>query len=180
MNQLKTIDAEFADASQRLERLANTLTSEQWQQRPENGWSAAECVAHLNLTSEAYLPLLEDALNEARALPEPQGRYQYGFIGWLLWRSSGPPARIKTKTAPAFVPGADVPRDALLARFDELQAVQREVVQKCDGLAIDKVLLTSAFNARLRYNLFACLAILARHQQRHLWQAEQAVSAEAS
>ena len=176
MDQLQKIDEEFEEASSRLERLAHSLSPEQWQQRPDpNNWSAAECIAHLNLTSEAYLPVLEQALDEAPALPKSQGRYQYGFIGWLLWRSSGPPARIKTKTAPAFVPGADLPRDTLLARFDELQTVQREVVQKCNGLAIDKVLLTSAFNAKLRYNLFACLAILARHQHRHLWQAEQAV-----
>lgn len=174
-DQLQKIDAEFAAASERLERLASTLNPEDWQRRarPES-WSPAECVAHLNLTSEAYLPLLEGGLRQAQHLPVPDTRYRYGVIGWLLWRSSGPPIRFKTKTSASFVPGAHHERDEVLARFDELQRRQRSTVARSAGLAIDKVMATSAFNARLRYNLFACLAILARHQHRHLWQAEQA------
>ena len=173
--QLQTIDAEFFDASQRLTRLANTLTLEQWERRAQLNWSPAECIAHLNLTAEAYLPVLEQALSQAQPLTNTR-TYRYGFVGWLLWRSSGPPARIKTKTAASFVPRAETPRTELISHFDEFQQAQREILQKCDGLAIDDVLLTSAFNAKLRYNLFACLAILARHQHRHLWQAEQAVA----
>ena len=30
---------------------------------------AAECVAHLNLTSEAYLPVIDDGLGRAERLP---------------------------------------------------------------------------------------------------------------
>ena len=42
-----------------------------------------------------------------------------------------------------------------------------------DGRPIDRVKVTSPFNPRLRYNLYACLTILPRHQERHLWQAER-------
>ena len=35
------------------------------------------------------------------------------------------------------------------------------------------VKITSPFNPRLRYNLYACLTILPPHQERHIWQAEQ-------
>jgi len=35
------------------------------------------------------------------------------------------------------------------------------------------VRVTSPFNARVRYNLYACFTILPRHQHRHLWQAER-------
>ena len=33
--------------------------------------------------------------------------------------------------------------------------------------------ITSPFNPRIRYNLYACLTILPPHQERHIWQAEQ-------
>ena len=42
------------------------------------------------------------------------------------------------------------------------------------GLPIGRVGVVSPFNGRMKYNLFAALSILARHQHRHLWQAEQA------
>jgi hypothetical protein len=41
-------------------------------------------------------------------------------------------------------------------------------------LPLGDVQVVSPFNTRLRYNLFAALSILAKHQQRHLWQAEEA------
>jgi hypothetical protein len=46
-------------------------------------------------------------------------------------------------------------------------------VEEADGLALGRIRITSPFDSRLRYNLFSCLTILPRHQQRHIWQAEQ-------
>jgi hypothetical protein len=33
----------------------------------------------------------------------------------------------------------------------------------------------SPFDSRVRYNLFSAFRIIAAHQRRHLWQAEQAI-----
>jgi hypothetical protein len=41
------------------------------------------------------------------------------------------------------------------------------------GLALDRQPVVSAFNARLRYNLYAAFCVLTAHQRRHLWQAER-------
>ena len=42
-----------------------------------------------------------------------------------------------------------------------------------NGLALEKIRVVSAFDSRVKYNLFATFAILAAHQRRHLWQAER-------
>jgi hypothetical protein len=60
-----------------------------------------------------------------------------------------------------------------VATFDHLQGEQVRRVEAADGLPLSKVWITSPFNARVRYNLYACLTVLARHEHRHLWQAEQ-------
>ena len=74
---------------------------------PES-WSPAECVAHLNLTAMAMLPLIRQGLDEARRLQRSSGaRYRRDIVGWLLWRSISTPGRFKTKTIPAFVPSGD-------------------------------------------------------------------------
>ena len=38
---------------------------------------------------------------------------------------------------------------------------------------LGRLWIISPFDARIRYNAYACLTILPRHQHRHLWQAEQ-------
>jgi hypothetical protein len=175
-DQLQAVVDEFDSARTRLNALAQDVPGDGWVRRPDAArWSVAECVAHLNLTSRAFLPLLRDAIARARRRPAVgAGRYRRDFFGWLLWKTSGPPARIRVKTTAAFVPAGTDPPDLLVAAFDELQARQVECVRDCSGLAIDRVKVTSPFDARVKYNLFACLTILPRHQHRHLWQAEQA------
>jgi hypothetical protein len=61
-----------------------------------------------------------------------------------------------------------------MADFERLQAEVIACVRTADGLPIDHIKLVSPFDARLRYNLFAALTIIPRHQHRHLLQAERA------
>jgi hypothetical protein len=77
------------------------------------------------------------------------------------------------KTTAPFVPrGGDAP-GTLVEAFDRLQRDQIVCVREADGLPLGRVKITSPFDARIRYNLFACMTILPRHQHRHLWQADQ-------
>jgi hypothetical protein len=176
--QLAAICDELEAASQRLHTLAGRMTPEAWGRRPDSArWSASECVAHLNLTSVAYLPLLDGALARApretqRSAPAPR-RYRRDLLGWMLWKSSGPAPWFRLKTAPSFVPIGGRSRDEQIAEFDRLQSQLIERVRRADGLAVDRVNITSPFDPRAKYNLYAALTILPRHQHRHLWQAEQ-------
>ena len=59
--QLQMLVNDLDEALDRLHRLASQHGEAAWDERPEpGGWSASECVAHLNLTSKAYLRLLHD------------------------------------------------------------------------------------------------------------------------
>jgi hypothetical protein len=182
-DQLQAVVDEFASALARVHELAHAVPDRAWRQRPAEGrWSAGECVAHLNLTSRAFIPIVRDAIVAARRIPgPPPPRYRRDFFGWLLWKTSGPPARLRVKTTAPFVPvaggGGDGRADTLVAEFDSLQADQIACVRDAEGLRIDRVKVTSPFDARVKYNLYACLTILPRHQHRHLRQAEQALAA---
>jgi hypothetical protein len=173
--QLKEVIDEFGSASQRLRQLVDTVPADEWRRRPDsNRWSMAECVAHLNLTGTSYLPILDKALGEARLQQAPAPRrFRRDPIGWMLWRSMGPPVRHRVKTAAAFIPEADAPLQELLDEFERLQTMQVRFVEEADGLALHKVWVRSPFNRKVKYNLFSCLTMLPPHQHRHLWQAEQ-------
>lgn len=177
--QLEAIDDELGAASERLSALAASLLDERWRVRPTPGsWSASECVAHLNITSQMFLPLLRRGVGEARELRAgAPKRFRRDPLGWLLWRTMGPPVRLRVKTGAPFVPTGDDAPASIRAGFDRLQTELREVLADADGLPLQAVKITSPFDARARYNLYSAFTIIARHQHRHLWQAERAGAA---
>jgi hypothetical protein len=172
--QLSAIVLEFEKAQDRLYRLITDLPDERWSLRADpNRWSVAECVAHLNLTSRAYLPLIHGALERGRLSGRTSTRYHRDPVGWLLWRSMGPPVKAKVRTPAPFVPTGDLTREAVIEEFDALQSEQIACTRAAEGLPLGRLRIVSPFNDRLSYNLFSALSILPRHQHRHLWQAEQ-------
>lgn len=187
-DQLAAVIAAYERAQKRLHRVAAAVPAERWAVRADPArWSVAECVAHLNLTGQAYVPLLRRALDEARALGgPPPARYRRGFIGWLVGVAVGPQPRFlprrwgRARTIAAFVPSGDLPRERVVAEFDRLQAAQVALARDAAGLPIDQTWIVSPFSARLRYNAYACFALLPRHQQRHLDQAERVWDAAAA
>jgi len=173
--QLNAIADEFATAQMRLHQLAEVVPATKWTERPATDrWSVAECVAHLNLTAEAFRDPVTAALDQGRAQARSTPRrYRRDVIGWLLWRIMGPPVRFRVKTTPPFVPGALAPSLDLVAEFDRRQDEQLGWVWAANGLPLGRLMIASPFNPKIRYNLYACLSILPRHQHRHLWQAEE-------
>ena len=175
--QLQALLDDFTAARERLHRLVATVPADRFAQRPPSGgWSPAECVAHLNLTSVAFVPGLREAIAKARANgagPAP-ARYRHDLLGWLIWRSQKPGGGFKSKTTAAFIPESSVPRAELIAEFDRLQDEQMELVRRGDGLPLGKMKIASPFEPRMKYNVYSALALLPTHQHRHLLQAERA------
>ena len=177
--ELQAVIDELEAASARLRDLQARASDEQWTRRPgPHRWSIGECIAHLNLTSAAYVPLLRSALDEARysGYRAPR-RYRLDPIGWLLWKGISYPGKMKSKTSAPFVPSGEQPKGQTSAEFERLQAQILALAREADGLPLHRVKIASPFDSRVRYNLFSALAIFARHQHRHLWQAERNITA---
>jgi hypothetical protein len=173
--QLQAILDEFGTAQERLHALAAATPAWAWPRRADpNRWSIAECVAHLNLTSAAFLPPLRQALAGQRgARRTARARFRRDPIGWLLWRMAGPPVRLRVKTTAPFIPQATATAGELVTVFDQWQARLVALVREAEGSPLSQLWMTSPVDPRLRYTVYSCLTILPRHQHRHLWQAEQ-------
>jgi hypothetical protein len=174
--QLQALLDDFGSARQRLHRLQATVPVDRWAQRPTEGsWSVAECVAHLNLTSQAYVGPLREALARGRAAGgAAPARYRRDLLGWLVWRAVRPEARMKVKTSASFVPTAGASPPEIAAEFDRLQDEQMELVRQADGLPLGKLKIVSPFGPGFKYNVYSAFTILPAHQHRHLQQAERA------
>ena len=179
-SQLTAVVDSLEHAQGRLDRLSDQVPEDRWGKRNDHSrWSVAECVAHLNLTSDAYVPRIRKAIEEARKLEIVGGRnYKRDMIGAFFGMMVGPLPSIgkkrigRVKTTPSFVPTGNHPKQQLLSEFKRHQLELASMAKECDGLAIDKVTTTSPFGEKIHYNLYSTFIIIPRHQERHIQQAE--------
>ena len=171
-------DLEAAEA--RVEKLAEKIPDAVWTQRNDDArWSVSECLAHLNLTSEAYIPRLRKAIEAARQLPPATGEYKRDFLGAMFGSMVGPLKKIgrfmlvRVRTTPAFVPNGQQEKNVSIAEFRRLQGILADLVREADAKQIDQVRITSPFGEKIRYNCYSAFVMIPRHQMRHIEQAEE-------
>ena len=176
--ELQAVAEELESARRHAHRLAESASVDAWAAEPEAGaWSVAECIQHLNLTSEAYLPFLRTALEDARRAGRTRrGRHRIDAIGRLFCWLLEPPARMRVKTPPRFVPPEAPPRDRVLGDFDRHQDEIASLLPAADALDLTGIKVKSAFSKRIRYNVYSTYKILTAHQRRHLWQADRTLA----
>ena len=175
---LHAVERELAAATTRAARLVDQVDEAGFRRRPEPGhWSIAECLGHLNLTTGAYLPLIDEVLQIGRLLPRGSRRsMRRDFTGWLLCLIAEPPYRRRASTTAQFIPDRMGSRADVLAEFVRLQQELTSRVYRAEGLDLTSLVIVSPFDGRLRYHLYSCFRVLPTHQRRHLWQAEQVLS----
>jgi hypothetical protein len=174
--QLADVRKGLEDARSNVSSLSSRVSDAQWTARPPSGgWSASECIAHLTLTTNAYLPLLDASIAKLSAGAPLPSRYRREFGAWALEWILEPPARGRSKTLAQFVPGSADPKAATVHAFNESQDALLAWITKAERVPLNQAMITSPFNARLKYNAYAALRVLAAHQRRHIWQAERAL-----
>lgn len=170
-----TLARELEGAAHRVRELAGA--GEAFGRRPrDGGWSAAECVDHLNATARVYLPALGEAIEEARRNgltgDRGDGRTIVGRI--VVWMME-PPPRLKMKTFAEVEPSRSHDPGALAATFTDLHGRLAAQLDGARDLDRKRIKVRSLLDSRLRLSLDDWYAFLAAHARRHIWQAEQAL-----
>ncbi len=179
MNAWEQAETELNHATERARALVDNTPARLFTVRPSlTQWSAAECLAHLSLTSEMFLPVLKKAIEDARTHHltgngAPKMEVLARILRWFL----EPPVRKRIKTTPAFVPKSVRAKSEALAEFTALQTQLVDLLRSTQELPIGKMRIVSPFDSRVKYNVYSAFLIVAAHERRHLWQAEQAVDA---
>lgn len=177
--QLAEIIRQLDAASESARQLAGQLNGDQLRQRPQPGkWSVAECLVHLNLSSQEELTVIDDVLARMNEESPPSGAtYKMDLLGRFLKWTLEPPPKFwsRIKTTDTFQPQNVGPVEEVLPRFLELQEQIKSRVERADGLPLDEIKVVSPFNRRVRYNLLSCFHVMLAHERRHLWQAREIV-----
>jgi hypothetical protein len=177
---IEEVEKELNDATHRAWTLVHSTDGRLFTVRPNaSSWSAAECLSHLSISSELFLPVLQKAIDDARkrGLKEPKRPPKMDVIGRVLRWFLEPPIRQRVKTSAPFVPRSVRAKAEAFGEFASLQSKVTELLNAARGIDLSRVKVVSPFDKRVRYNLYSAFRILVAHERRHLWQAEQAVSA---
>ncbi len=160
--------------TQDLPGVVGGLSQAQFNWQPGHGrWSIGQCVAHLNITLERYLPVLGEAMSAARSSGRvAQGPFTYSlFERWFI-RSLEPPVRLRFKTPKAFVGAPDLDLAATLAQWQELHRRFADCLLAAEGLDRKRITVRSQFGP-VSFSLGGTVGVLLAHERRHLWQARE-------
>lgn len=173
--QLAEISSQLQSNSLQVVELFSGLHAHQLNLRLESdSWSIAECIVHLNLFSEAFVPAIRQSCEYARAEEWfSDGPFKMDVMGRLLKYALEPPSKWKAVTTAAFEPTIIEPLEQVVPTFLEFQSQLTEIVDIASGLDLNRIKIVSPVSSRVRYNLYSCFLIIAAHQRRHLWQADQ-------
>lgn len=173
------IEAELQAATEQARRLIETTDGRLFTVRPNPGsWSASECIAHLNLSTELFLPVLGPSIDDGHKRKlVPAKPPKMDLLGRILRWFLEPPIRQRVKTSAPFVPKSIRAKAESFAEFAALQNRLIDLARAAHDVDLTKLRIVSPFDKRVKYNLYSAFRIVAAHQRRHLWQAEQAVAA---
>ena len=167
------LTSELDAADRRATALAGTLTSPQLNWTPGPGeWSIGQCLDHLCVSSEVYLPAISTSLQGSRLAPVAE--VTPGWFGRFFIRTYiEPSARTRRARAPKkIVPQAHV-EPSVLQRFIRNNDETRALVLRAGQYDVNRIRFRNPFIPLLRFTVGTGLEILSRHQRRHLLQAER-------
>ena len=164
---------ELSGNDQTAQALVAGLNAEQlnWQPMP-GSWSVGQCLEHLCITNEAYLPAISAALE---AKPDsPVEQITPGWLGgWFLRNFVEPsPNSMRVRAPSKIKPGSrvDLP---VIDRFLSDNKLCRELIVRARAKDVNRIRFWNPFVPGLRFTVGTGLEIIVSHEQRHLLQAER-------
>lgn len=161
---------------QRTSDLVAGLTPDQFTRRPDpTRWSIAECLAHLNVAGNVYVPLIEEAIGKGRdGKVFGKGPFNPGVLGRLLIWNAEPPPKFRLRAPKIILPPTSITDPAkVVADFARLQDEWTRLLKECEGLDLEKVKCRTPFPPLPSLRLCAPIPWMLAHQRRHLLQAEK-------
>ena len=167
-----TSELDAADA--RAVALAKGLTIAQlnWKPRP-HAWSVGQCLEHLCISNEVYV----EPMTKSLGVPPtgPVGEITPGWFGrWFIRTYIEPTTQQKRARAPTkIVPVAAQIDSSILDRFIASNVAVRDVIARAQRHDVNRVRFRNPFVPLIRFTVGTGLQVIARHNHRHLLQAER-------
>jgi hypothetical protein len=147
--------------------------------KPTNaGWSAAECLQHLILYDNYYLPHIQKAMNPKNFWKSLDTVYKSTIAGNYFANSMLPKetGEIKKMKSPKTkVPIASALQPDVLAQFIQQQLTLKEIFSQADKYNINKAVVPVSILPFIKINIGDALRFVVQHTMRHMKQANAAI-----
>ena len=161
-------------------RSSGRSPNDQWTRRPAD----ARLVGHRMHPAPESDRASHAAARQQKGSPRPAyadaaapTRYRRDFWGWLIWRGLTAARTLQDQDGAglrSLIPTGPFPRSLRLSGSFRSNTSRASATPT--GWRWTECASLSPFNERVRYSVYSALTILAVHQHRHLWQAEQAAA----
>jgi hypothetical protein len=164
---------ELNASDQRANALARGLSVADlnWKPAPD-AWSIGQCLQHLQVANDVYLPPIARAL-EGEA-PSPVQAINPGWFGrWFIRKYIEPSPRSTRAQAPRKIAPAPHIDASILDQFLRSNEAARDLVRRAGAYDVNRIRFENPFVPLLRFTVGTGLKVITRHQHRHLLQAER-------
>jgi hypothetical protein len=167
-------DVDAADA--RADALAGRVNDDQFFWQPDEGrrWSIALCLDHLAVANTVYGGAMRTAVDRARAAGwVRRGPATPGFFGRKFVESLEPPAKRRTSAPGKIRPRRISSRAEVLRSYHAAHDDLRRLIADAAAIDVNRATFANPFIPFIKMRLSTGLNVIAAHDRRHLWQAEE-------
>ena len=159
------------------------VSGERFSKQPSaESWSAKQCIAHLNIYGDYYLPAISNAIGKYRAhdngmketfTPGVLGNY---FTKIMSPDKDGMPLK-KMKAFKNYIASNKEESDEVISTFIDQQEKLLSLLEAAKDINLNKIKIPISLNRFIKLKLGDVFMFLVAHNQRHALQAERALQA---
>ncbi len=149
----------------------NDLHHLTWKQNPDS-WSILECLEHLNLYGDHYLPEIENQIKTSNTKSETE--FKSGFLGNYFAKSMLPKEKLnKMKTFKDKNPLNAKLDKSVIDKFIEQQVTLLDLLSQSRKVSLNKVRVQTSISRLIKLKLGDTFQFFINHIIRHLKQIER-------
>lgn len=152
------------------------LSSEDLNKRQEaESWSALECIAHLNIYGDFYIPEISKNIKSSK-FRSPDSQFKSGLLGNYFVKMVGPldeSKKMKTLSSTNTL-GSDLD-ESTLATFSKQLDSLLSILEDSTQVNLNRIKIGISIAPWLKIKLGDALRVVILHNQRHMEQALRAV-----
>lgn len=173
LQELSTLTRQIIAQAENLQQAKPELLSRQ----PGPGsWSALECLEHLNLYADFYIPQIARSIQQSNTRPEAE--FNSGWLGNYFAESMMPKQQLNRMKTFANKNPLNAPLDKeVITRFIAGQHQLLQLLEQAGQVSLNKVKISTSIASFIRIRLGDTLRFVIYHNQRHLLQAQRALAA---
>lgn len=145
-----------------------------WQPNEGRSWSIAQCLEHLANLNVLYGGAIRGAIDLARSKEwRRTGPIASTRAGQWFIASQEPPVKRRLRAPSSVQPQSSKPRADVLAHYHDAHRLVMELISDSADLDVNRATFKNPFLSVIKVRVGTALRLIAAHDRRHLWQADQ-------